>query len=250
MRCVRGALAFFVFLSSMVHAEEVYDESRDRMIPVELSYPKAHAHCTSEHKCPVAFLSAGYGVSHTDYAFLSSQLAGLGYLVVAIGHELPQDPPLSVKGNLYETRSENWLRGAVTLDFLKNKLQPRFQHYDFERLTLLGHSNGGDISAWLGNEAKPYIQTIITFDHRRVPLPRTVSINILSVRGSDFPADQGVLPTEKELSVYGDCIVSIPESKHNDMSDHGPVWLKEKMSDIVTGYLNGASCDELRKLNG
>ena len=41
-------------------------------------------------------------------------------MVVAIGHELPNDPPLSVSGNLYETRSENWSRGAVTLDFIRN----------------------------------------------------------------------------------------------------------------------------------
>jgi len=50
--------------------------------------------------------------------------------------KLPSDPALSVSGNLYETRSENWSRGAKTLDFLKGSLSKRFNKYDFEKLIL------------------------------------------------------------------------------------------------------------------
>lgn len=61
------------------------------------------------------------------------------------------------------------MRGAATLDFLQQALHARFERFD--HLLLVGHSNGGDISAWLGNESKTYILGIITLDHRCVPLP-------------------------------------------------------------------------------
>ena len=101
----------------------------------------------NEYKMPSCIFKAGYGVPYTKYTFISQQLNQLGYLVVAVGHELPNDPLLSISGNLYEARSENWRRDAQTLSALKNTLSKRFNNYDFEHLLLIGHSNGGDISA-------------------------------------------------------------------------------------------------------
>lgn len=222
--------------------DKIYDESRDRHIPIEVSHPIEKEHCNETQKCPVALLSAGYGVSHTKYAFLSKQLNQLGYMVVAIGHELENDPPLSVSGNLYETRSENWIRGAETLDFIKHRLSSTYQNYNFNDLLLIGHSNGGDISSWLANEGKDYIGTVITLDHRRVPLPRRKDINVLSIRGSDYPADDGVLPSPRDAQEYNMCIKQIPKSRHNDMSDYGPKWLKDEINRVVENYLNGTSC--------
>jgi len=233
-----------VFVNDMC-AEEIYDDARKRNIPVEISFPQNNEQCVLASKCPVAFLSAGYGISHLKYTFLTHELNQNGYLVIAIGHELPSDPPLSVSGNLYETRSENWIRGANTLDFLKIKLSSRFSGYNFEQLTLVGHSNGGDISAWLANSRKGYIKTIITLDHRRVPLPRTQDIQILSIRASDFPADKGVLPTAEEQQDYASCIITIPNAKHNDIADFGPQWLKTKIQRLVRGYLVKQKCEAI-----
>lgn len=232
--------------SGAAKAEVIYDTARNRSIPINISYPIEKERCTIEQKCSVVFLSSGYRVAHTQYSFLSKSLNELGYLVFSIAHELPQDPPLSVKGNLYKTRSENWIRGATTLDFLKRELQSDYSNYEFDELLLVGHSNGGDISAWLGNEGKPYIKTIITLDHRRVPLPRSKDIHILSIRGEDFPADKGVLPTDEEQVAYNSCIVKIKDAKHNDMSDFGPNWLKQEISTLIKAYLNGVVCEELR----
>ena len=148
---------------------------------------------------------------------------------------------------MYETRSENWSRGAKTLDFLKNSLSKDLEKYDFEKLTLIGHSNGGDISAWLGNENKAYIRKVITLDNRRVPLPRNSNIEVLSIRASDFPADKGVLPTDIEQEKLGSCSVKIPKAKHNDMADFGPLWLKEKINLLIKNYLNEQPCSELKK---
>jgi hypothetical protein len=247
MSYLKGIVIIITCWVNSVNAANIYDEARDRTIPVEVTFPDNIEPCSTKLKCPVAFLSAGYGVSHTKYTFLSKQFNQLGYLVIAIGHELPSDPALSVSGKLYETRSENWSRGAKTLDFLKGSLSKRFNQYDFEKLILIGHSNGGDISAWLGNENKSYIQKIITLDHRRVPLPRNSDFQILSIRASDFPADKGVLPTETEQKKYGSCIVNIPKAKHNDIADFGPVWLKERINVLINSQLNGLPCSELIK---
>ena len=228
-------------------ADVIFDPSRERYIPVDVSHPDTRDTCTSQRKCPVAFISAGYGVSHSQYTFLTDALNKHGYLTVAIAHELPGDPPLSTQGNLFQTRSENWRRGAKTVDFLQRYLGPQYAEYDFNSLVLIGHSNGGDISAWLANERQPYVTTVITLDSRRVPLPRQNKIKVFSLRGSDFPADEGVLPTEEERLIYNMCVVKIPDSKHNDMSDFGPDWLTEKLSSMVIDYLAGEACASLQQ---
>jgi hypothetical protein len=230
-------IATVLYGVNIVNAEIIYDESRNRNIPIQISFPSDKSKCLKLSPCPVVFLSAGYGNTHTEYSFISLQLNELGYLVVAVGHELPSDPALSLSGDLFETRSENWRRGAKTLDYLQKYLANRFTEYDFENLILVGHSNGGDISAWLGNEGKPYIKTIITLDHRRVPLPRRHDIKILSIRASDFPADDGVLMTKTDLDKYDACIVEIPEARHNDIADFGPDWLKEKINLLIKSHL-------------
>lgn len=247
MKYIKGIAIIIACWVNIVNAEDIFDEARNRNIPVDITFPVNLEQCSPKFKCPVVFLSAGYGVSHSQYTFLSKQFNQLGYLVVAIGHELPSDPHLSVSGNLYETRSENWSRGATTLDFLKNSLSKRFNHYDFDNLMLVGHSNGGDISAWLANEGHTYVRSIITLDHRRVPLPRDTRIRILSIRASDYPADKGVLPTEAEQALHGACIVEIPKAKHNDIADFGPQWLKQSIKSLVNKHLNGQSCLELNK---
>ncbi|WP_246624827.1 alpha/beta hydrolase [Oceanobacter mangrovi] len=230
-------------MSSHISAEEsIVDTDRHRVIPIEISFPLEKSNCSVESQCPVVFFSAGYGVSHTKYHFLSDLFAELGYLVVAIGHELPGDPPLSVSGNLLETRSENWRRGSDTLKVVRNVLRGKNPEYNFDHLLLAGHSNGGDISAWLANESPEFIGGLITLDHRRVPLPRSGSIAVLSVRASDFEADAGVLPSEAEQTQYGSCIVKIPNARHNDISDLGPKWLKTSIQRIVRGWLTNTSC--------
>ncbi|WP_281558301.1 alpha/beta hydrolase [Thalassomonas sp. RHCl1] len=248
-------LTTFVF-SFFSRAENIVlvDKSRNRQVPTELYYPKNKQLCTRASTCPVVLLSAGYGVAHGEYTFLAETFTQSGYLVVAIGHELPGDPALSVSGNLFETRSENWQRGAVTLAFIQQTLKQKLPGYNFDALTLAGHSNGGDISAWLANgwlneKHKAYINSIITLDHRRVALPKTKDISVLSVRASDFAADKGVLPTPGEQKLFGSCVVRIADARHNDMSDAGPDWLKQKIQYIVSQYLNKtASCDKLQQV--
>ena len=242
---MKGLVLLVASFSFSVLADVIFDKSRARYIPIEISYPVQTGACKAESPCKVVFVSAGYGVSHSNYQFIGNLFKQRGYMVVAISHELPNDPPLSVSGNLYETRSENWSRGAVTLDFIRNNLKSRFKNYDFDNLTLVGHSNGGDISAWLANEGKDYIQDMITLDHRRVPLPRREDVKVLSIRASDFPADNGVLPSTTEQKKFASCVVTIPKARHNDMEDEGPEWLKTKINALIAGFLEENSCAQL-----
>jgi predicted esterase len=234
--------------SNHINANEliIEDKVRQRAIPVTIYWPVNKEKCTTNTLCPVVLLSAGYGVSHNKYQFLASSFTTENYLVIAIGHELPNDPPLSTSGNLYQTRSENWQRGVLTLTTVQNQLKNQFSQYDFNNLTLVGHSNGGDISAWLANENHPDIKTVITLDSRRVPLPTTANIQVMSIRASDFPADAGVLPTQEQQMKFNSCIVTIPNARHNDMSDEGPLWLRQKIQLLVQGFLKKNSCQSLK----
>lgn len=231
------------FISTMGFADPIVDENRDRTIPIEITTPSDDFDCSVDSKCAVAFISAGYGIPHTKYKFLAKTFSKLGYLVIAIGHELPGDPSLSVSGDLFQTRSENWIRGAETLKVVRNELRTRHVDYDFDNIVLAGHSNGGDISAWLLRESPSFVSHIITLDHRRVPFPRTKNVKVLTVRASDFKADNDVLPTSTEQTEFGSCVVRIANSRHNDMSDFGPSLLKSKIQKVVKDWLSDRSCN-------
>ncbi|CAH9063978.1 hypothetical protein PSECIP111854_03333 [Pseudoalteromonas sp. CIP111854] len=244
-----SALALLAASMNSFAITTINDDKRQRQIPIAVSQPIKHQACTTGKQCSVAFINAGYGVEHTKYQFISNKLNELGYLSVAIGHELPSDPPLSISGNLFETRQENWQRGAKTVQVVREHLAKRYPNYDFNKLMLLGHSNGGDISSLLASQGVTFISDIITLDHRRVPLPRAKNIRVLSIRASDFAADLGVLPTEQEQKSQGSCVVKIAQSKHNDMSDYGPDWLKSRITLLVEKHIKGATCSTLKAIN-
>lgn len=218
----------------------LHDTQTQRDIPIHISYPQDASACSDDSPCPVALLSSGYGVAYDNYSFISDTLTAAGYLVVAVQHELPGDPPLAVRGDLYAARSENWQRGTNSLEFVRTELQQRMPHYNFAAITLVGHSNGGDISAWYINRGLASVKQLITLDNRRVPLPRLKTVAVLSIRGSDFPADDGVLFTAEELRQFNACIVQVADSKHNDMTDFGPDWLKNSLSNIIRRFVAGS----------
>ncbi|WP_231574722.1 alpha/beta hydrolase [Vibrio sp. ECSMB14106] len=204
-----GALSLTATAQSIV----IVDSARDRFIPIEVVLPQNSNSCTTIEQCDVAFISAGNRVPFTKYSFVGEMLNDRGYMTIYVDHELPSDPPLSKTGDLYKTRIENWTRGAQTLNVLQHKLASRYPTYDFDKLILVGHSNGGDISTWLSNENKGYISQLITLDHKRVILPKNEKIRVLSIRATEYPTKEGVLPTESEQKQYGSCMVLILRSK-------------------------------------
>lgn len=220
---------------------ELWDASRERKIPVALYFPEQQRNCTTAHPCPVAFISPGYGLPHTDYSFIASALVGSGYLVVAIQHDLPADPPLGKSGDLFANRMPAWKRGADNIRFVRNSISIAYPGYDWRHLVLVGHSNGGDISALALQESPSLATVLVTLDNRRYPLPRDRSIDVLSIRGSDFEADPGVLPTARERD-GSNCIITIPDSRHNDMNDHGPIELQSRINALILQFLKDGRC--------
>ncbi|NMR25320.1 alpha/beta hydrolase [Pseudoalteromonas sp. NEC-BIFX-2020_015] len=229
-----------VTASSATNSEVIVDKARDRAIPISISLPAYNEHCSQQTKCPVAFISAGYGIAHTDYQFAVDVFTAKSYLSIAVAHELKNDPALNSNPPYMATRIENWHRGVVTLKFLVDKLSAKYPAYDFSHLTLFGHSNGGDISALYAAIYPNEVSNVITLDHRRMLLPRNKNIRVLTLRGSDYPADRDVLLNSRELVQYPVTQILIAKSRHNDMYDGGPNWLVERMSQEIIQFLQNS----------
>jgi dienelactone hydrolase len=218
------------------------DETRHRSIPAAVYLPATHARCTPQSRCRIALLSPGYGVEHTAYGFIAAALADAGFLVVALQSVLPDDPKPGNSGNLFADRLPMWQRGADTLRFARETLALQFSGYDWAHLVLIGHSNGGDLSALALQQTPGLATTLITLDNRRHPLPRSPTIKLLSLRGSDFAADAGVLPTPEQTAASGHCIVPIANARHDDMPDAGPDWLTARTVTLVRDFLVDGRC--------
>ncbi|MFC3031521.1 alpha/beta fold hydrolase [Pseudoalteromonas fenneropenaei] len=223
---------------------ELTDATRQRAIPVVIQLP-VQTSCSKAAPCRVAILGSGYGIAHNEYQFITTVLNQRGYLTIAIQHELPEDPPLSRSMPFSETRLENWQRGVDSVEFVRATLAAQLSHFNFNELTLLGHSNGGDIAALYAQQYPQQVKQVVTFDSRRVPMPRSLGVAVLTLRASDYPADEGVLPNTEETAQFPICVSLIPDSKHNDMYDGGPEWLKTAMQNRLSHYLDGVSCDKL-----
>ncbi|WP_428613633.1 alpha/beta hydrolase [Pseudoalteromonas sp.] len=216
--------------------ETLFDTERTRHIPLTIT--AADSECTVKKKCPVAFIGAGYGMAHTEYQFAQQAFHQHGYLTVEVAHELKGDPNLNPEPPYMTTRMENWHRGVQTLEFLAVELAKRYPAYDFNQLTLFGHSNGGDIAALYAAIYPAKVAKLITLDHRRMLIPRNKNIAVLTLRGSDYPADDNVLLTPQELAVYPVTQIKLKDSRHNDMYDGGPKALVARMSKELNAFLS------------
>lgn len=216
----------------------LYDKTRSRLIPVQLYVPSA----TGKQKhMPLVIISHGYHANreggNKQYSSIANYLAANGYFVASIQHELPTDSLLPTTGRPYEVRMTNWLRGAENIDFVLGELKKTYKKLDYKQITLIGHSNGGDMSALFARQYPERVNKLITLDNRRMPLPVTRQPRIYSIRSSDQPADEGVLPTA-ELQKHMDItIVQLPNTIHNDMDDSGTEAQKKEINDYILSFL-------------
>ncbi|MDB5255444.1 MAG: hypothetical protein JWM14_139 [Chitinophagaceae bacterium] len=197
---------------------ELYDYSRSRSIPVALYLPDS-----TSLKQKLVIFNHGYGENqgtpYLAYSYLNTFLAQHGYLVVSIQHELPTDDPLAMNGNLREKRMPNWESGLQNILFVVKELKTRMPNIDDKRYSLIGHSNGGDITMYFATEYPRKINKAISLDNRRMPLPKIDSLKIYSLRSNDLPADEGVLPTAAQQTEHGMTIITLPNTKHIEMCD-------------------------------
>jgi alpha-beta hydrolase superfamily lysophospholipase len=230
----------------------LFDAARHRPVVVDVAVRrdaefKAGAGMTT---LPVAIISHGNTVKSTEYSFLANVLAARGYLVASIQHDLPNDAPLMTKeGSLYVGRLGVYERGEQNILYAIRELQKVEPNADYDHLTLVGHSNGGDISMFFAQQHPDLVQRVVTLDNLRVPILKS-GPKILSFRSKDtvFKADPGVVPDDKDAKKAGIDIIRT-DAQHTDMSDRGPDSVKTKIQDTLDHFLSEDSSSNLRPAN-
>ncbi|WP_246788394.1 alpha/beta hydrolase [Bradyrhizobium sp. CCBAU 53421] len=189
---------------------------------------------------PVAILSHGNTVRNTEYSFLTNVFASRGYLVVSIQHDLDTDAPMVTKvGEEYVGRRMQYNRGTFNIMYAIDELKKLYPNANYRALTLIGHSNGGDISMFFAKQHPDLVKKVVTLDNLRVPFITDSKIKILSFRSKDpvFKADPGVVPDEETCARLGIKVVKT-EFQHNDLSDRGPDSAKSSIQAGVEQFLD------------
>ena len=210
------------------------DQQRNRKIPVAIFKPEAKG-----NNIPIIF-SHGWGENkggdNMVYSYLTEYLAQKGYFVVSIQHELPTDEMLAMTGNLRETRMPNWQRGSENIDYVLKQMKQQFPQLKYDQLVVMGHSNGGDMSVLFSHQHPKLVHKLISLDNRRMPLPRTSNPEVYTIRYNDYPADEGVLPTDQEKQQY-QMIVDFSNINHGNMDNDASPAERKYMTEKVMSYL-------------
>jgi len=227
----------------------LFDTARQRPVAVDLAVRRDYQLKADDGfwKLPVAFISNGNTVKNTEYSFLANVLAARGYLVASIQQDLPTDPPLMTEvGQPYVGRRGVYEKGEANILFVRQQLEKLQPNADYEHLTMVGHSNGGDTAMYFAKHHPELVSTVITLDNLRVPIVLNDKMKILSFRSDDpnFKTDPGVLPDPAQAVKDGVDIVKT-KFQHTWMSDRGPDSAKEKIQATLDHFLSDSSSSEL-----
>src|SRR6185312_159541 len=242
--CVLAVVAYFTASKWAIHHETMtfYDATRDRPVAVDIAIRRdkemqANAGMLT---LPVAILNHGNTVKYTEYSFLANTFAARGYMAISIQHDLATDAPLVTKvGEPYVGRLPQYHRGVANIRFAIDELKKVQPNADYDRLTMIGHSNGGDISMYFAKLYPDQIKKIVTLDNLRVPFTTDGRFKILSFRSKDpqFKTDPGVIPPEEVRQKSGIQVVQTG-FQHNDMRDTGPDKAKVTIQDMLDKFLD------------
>jgi hypothetical protein len=194
-------------------------------------------------KLPVAILSHGNTVKFTEYSFLANVFAARGYLTISVQHDLPTDAPLMTNvGEMYVGRLPVYQRGVANIRFAVDQMKKMQPNADYDHLTMVGHSNGGDISMFFAQMYPDQIKSVVTLDSLRVPFLTDGKFKILSFRSKDpvFKPDPGVIPDDQICEKAGITVVQTG-FQHNDMRDTGPDQAKESIQGTLDKFLEDDS---------
>jgi predicted esterase len=247
---IAGALYFAVSKWGIRHETlNLFDTARQRPVAVDLAVRRDYEMKADAGywKLPVALISNGNTVKNTEYSFLANVLAARGYLVASIQQDIPTDPPLVTKVGLpYVGRRDVYEKGEANILFVIGELKKLQPNADYDHLTLVGHSNGGDIAMYCAKHHPELVSKVITLDNLRVPFVLSDKMKILSFRSQDpnFKTDPGVLPSAAEAAKDGIDIVKT-KFQHTWMSDRGPDSAKETIQAALDQFLGGATSSEL-----
>lgn len=222
-----------------------FDAKRNRVVEVDVALRRDRdvAELTGMTVLPVAIVNHGNTVRFTEYSFLANVLAARGYLVLSIQHDIETDAPLVTKvGEQYVGRLPVYERGVANIDFAIAEMKKIRPHADYDHLTLVGHSNGGDISMYFAKMHPEHVKKVVTLDNLRVPFMTDGKFKILSFRSKDtvFKPDPGVIPDDDTCEQAGITVVNT-EFQHTDMSDRGPEAAKARIQSDLDKFLSDDS---------
>jgi hypothetical protein len=253
--CLLAGGEYFAISTWAIQHEtlNLFDATRQRPVSVDLAVRWDYEMKADNGlwKLPVAIISNGNTVRNTEYSFLANVLAARGYLVASIQQDLPSDPPLMTKvGMPYVGRRGVYMRCEANILFVLNELQKRQPNADYGHVTLVGHSNGGDVSMYVAKQHPELVSKVITLDNLRVPFVLSNHLKILSFRSKDpnFRTDPGVLPGPEAANSANVDIVNTG-ALHTQLSDRGPDTVKERIQATLNKFLGEAASSDLRAAN-
>jgi len=229
-------LLFSLTISAQIEKDIVLlDKSRNREIPVALYHPK------EIKNRPLVIIGHGYNFNtpgaNKGYSFIAKELAQKGYFVASIQHELPTDKLMPTTGDIQVVRKPFWESGSANIMYIIDDFKKRYPKLNFNKIILIGHSMGGDISTTFTKKHPKLVYKLITLDQRRVAFPRVSKPKIYSLRSSDQMADDGVLPTNEEQKKFKITIQKLPNTIHNDMNDNANAIQKKEMLNWILKFL-------------
>ena len=217
---------------------KLFDKTRNREIPIAVYTQKNQK---IDYKQNIVIFSHGYGQNkggdYLAYSYLTNKLAENGYFVVSIQHELSTDSLLPLTGIPQIVRRPFWDRGAENINFVIAELRQKYPKLNFKQITLIGHSNGGDMTALFPQKYPDIVAKIITLDNRRMALPKSLNLKTYSLRSSDQLPDEGVIPTDAELLKFNIKIIKLHNTIHNAMDDNGTTQQKDEINQYVLTFL-------------
>jgi hypothetical protein len=237
-------VAYFTGSKWAVRHETIafHDPARNnRLVPVDIAvrWDKEMQANTGMITLPVAIINHGNTVKHTEYSFLANVFAMRGYLAISPQHDLPTDPPMVTKpGELYVGRLPQIQRGVANIHFAIAEMKKLEPNADYAKVTMVGHSMGGDISMYFAKEYPDEIKKVVTLDNLRVPFLTEGKFKILSFRSKDtqFKPDPGVVPDTEECEKAGITVVNTGY-QHNDMRDTGPDAAKSSIQTMLDKFI-------------
>jgi hypothetical protein len=243
--CVLVTAAYFTASKWAIHHKTLtFDDPlrSDRPVSVDIAvrYDRELEAMADMIELPVAILNHGNTVKFTEYSFLANVFAARGYMVVSIQHDLETDEPMVTKvGEEYVGRRPQYNRGIANIKFAIDELKRVQPNSDYNHLTMVGHSNGGDISMYFAKRYPEMIKKVVTLDNLRVPFVTDGKFKILSFRSKDpvFKTDPGVVPDDEVCAKAGITVVRTGY-QHTDMSDRGPDEVKSTISNILDKFLD------------
>jgi alpha/beta hydrolase fold len=243
--CALVTVGYFTASKWAIHHKTLtfFDPLRtDRPVAVDIAVRRDREwEATAEMvTLPVVILSHGNTVKFTEYSFLANVFAARGYMVVSIQHDLETDEPMVTKvGEQYVGRGMQYNRGIANIMFAIDELKKLQPNSDYRHLTMVGHSNGGDISMYFAKRYPELIKKVVTLDNLRVPFMTDGKFKILSFRSKDpvFKADPGVVPNDEICQKAGITVIKTGY-QHNELSDRGSSEVKAAIQAILDKFLS------------